>query len=212
MAATQTVPAPLVLPIGHYGGAFPADDDSDTLHEIRRGGELIQVPDDVFRVWALSHRSADWPPNQRWTRQAMLDRARLLDMDNAEDALNDLIGDRLVVEVRLGVTSAREVARGLHMHPTMLGLGNSAENPTAYALGFVGSPLVQVSRTIFELWRWAPVERNLWDLCRFFAETEREHHGTIDPERTDPDVVLTELLEALPTLLSSGAVYLDLAE
>jgi hypothetical protein len=212
MATNQTAAAPLLLPIGHYGGAVPAGDEDPTpRHEVRRGGELIGLPEDVFAVWALTHGTPDWPQDKEWSKQTMLDRAKLIGTDGAEAILSDLIRENLAVEIRLGGAAARETARAVHMHPTMLGLGNTPEDPHSYALGFVGVPLVQVTRTIFELWRWAPVERSLWELCRFFTDMEREH-GTSDPERTDTDVVLTGLLGTLPTLVSTGAIYLDLAE
>lgn len=208
MAANQHDSSSLLIPIGHYGGSPGTANGSPARHEIRRGGEIIELPEDAFGVWALCHRPPGRPIEAPWTRVAMLDHAAQTDLPAPERTLDDLLAEDLAIEVRPGATEARSTADGVQLHPTMLGLGNSAQDAHVYSLGFVGMPVVQVSRTVFELWRWAPVERSIWSLCRFFSDMERSH-GAAD---ADPAAVLDELLRALPTLVSSGAMYLDLAE
>lgn len=211
MAANQNDSSPLLLPIGHYGGAAGAGNGVPPGHEIRRGGEIIELPEATFAVWALCHRPPGRPADVPWTKVAMLDHARQAGLPTPDRILDELLKEELATEVRPGTAAARATAEELSLHPTMLGLGNSSQDAHVYSLGFVGVPVVQVSRTVFELWRWAPVEGNLWNLCRFFSDMERAH-GASEPQRTDPGLVLEELLRALPTLVASGAVYLDLAE
>ncbi|MGH3737666.1 MAG: hypothetical protein ACRDT6_18950 [Micromonosporaceae bacterium] len=208
-AASEPVHAPLIFPVGHFTGGFPdADEPAEQAYHVRRGSELVALPGDAFLVWGFAHGTPDHP--QPWTRQEVFSQARSTGLDSVPQLVRDLGTAGLVAEVFPGTPAAREFAETHQAHPTLLGLGNTADDVGTFSIGLVGTPMLQVSRAIFELWRWAPAAHNLWDVCQFFTENERAH-GESDPEVTDPELLLTGYLGALHELLSGGAVYLDTA-
>ncbi|MGH3715914.1 MAG: hypothetical protein ACRDT4_21005 [Micromonosporaceae bacterium] len=209
-AADEPAHAPLILPIGHYTGVFPdAEEPTRRAYHIRRGMELVAVPDDAFAVWGLAHGSPD-NTEHPWTRREVFTQAQQAGLYSAPALLRDLREANLIAEVFPGTPAARQFAEAYHLHPTLLGLGNTAADAGTFSVGLVGTPLLQVSRPVFELWRWAPAALNLWDVCAFFAEAEQSH-GESDPEMTDPELLLTGFLSSLHALLTGGAAYLDIA-
>ncbi len=208
MAADETA-YPLVFPVGHYCGSTAAGADQ-RHHEVRRGPEIVALADDMFTVWGLAHSTPDAPQDEPWTWDSIVRQAQRAGVADAADVLDDLVTEGLCVRVRSGAPQAKDFATSYQVHPTMLGLGNSAEHPELYEIGFLGAPLLQVSRGVFEVWRWAPAVRTLWEVCELYGEMERQH-GVTDPDSINPEYVLTGFLDTLHGMLSAGAAYLDVA-
>ncbi|MGH3656213.1 MAG: hypothetical protein ACRDUA_06105 [Micromonosporaceae bacterium] len=213
MATNQRTSAePLLLPVGHFTGVFPTEHDPrQRIYQVRKGDDLIGLPDAAFAVWGLCHGRSNQPADQPWTRTAVLTAAENGGVDDVGRLLRELVNDDLASEVVPGSRQAIGFAQAYRLCPTLLGLGNSAKDPGTYEIGLFGTPMLQVSRNIFEVWRWAPVTRNLWEVCQLFTEAERTH-GETNPESVDPEVVLTGVLGALHGLFTAGAAYLDVTE
>ncbi|MGH3660736.1 MAG: hypothetical protein ACRDT8_22305 [Micromonosporaceae bacterium] len=208
----QASALPLVFPIGHFTGVFSDEDDpEERLYQVRRADDVIALADAAFAIWGLCHGQPDRPSEDPLTRSAVLELAERSGVPDSAAIIKDLAAENLVSEVLPGTRQAVRFAEAYRLHPTLLGLGNSAADPTTFSIGVLNTPMLQVSRNIFELWRWSPAAANLWDVCQFFAEAERSH-GETDPASTDPEVVLTGFLHALHGLLTGGAVYLDPTE
>ncbi|WP_148086384.1 hypothetical protein [Micromonospora sp. HM5-17] len=208
--ATAPDRPPTVLPVGLFVGSFPGDldDDAEPRHEIRRGTEIHEVSDDEFLAWVAAHGTdetpAAGPPSLDLVEREL--RAQGL---AAPAAVVDRLLDRgLLTAFPSDDTAAAAFARAHRVVPTLLGLGNSPEEPELYSIGLIGAAVVQVSRPVFELWSWAGLEADLWSACESFAAQEREAGGT-DPELCDPGRVLAGFLTALAGLLAVQAVYLD---
>ena len=73
MAAEETA-YPLVFPVGHYCGSTAAGADQ-RQHEVRRGPEIVALPDDLFTVWRLAHGTPEAPADQPWTWDSIVQEA-----------------------------------------------------------------------------------------------------------------------------------------
>lgn len=212
---TRAAVEPLVLPVGHDTGVFPAEDDPEQPdhHQVRRGDELIGLPEPAYAVWSLCHGRAnqhDQPADRRWTRRAVQAIAERDGIGQARTLIRQLTDDDLATEVVPGSKQGIWVAEAYRIAPTLLGLGNTAEDPGTYTIGRFGTPVLRVSRNLYEVWRWSPVSHSLWDACQRFAAEERVN-GETDPASANPEMVLAGVLDNLHGLLAGGAAYLDLA-
>ena len=93
----------------------------------------------------------------------------------------------------------------------LIGLGNTPGDPALEGIGVAGlPPAVNVDPRVFEIWQWAHLWPSLWAACEGLAWVADETEDAL-PDDADPDVVLDSVLEAMRTLISRNAVYLDLA-
>lgn len=204
--------AALLFPIGHCIGAYydlPASNDHFT--QVRVGADVNRLTDEQFAIWGLAHGTPDRPPDQPWNRQAVLTAARRAGIGGAEQVLESLMADHMLVETTPGTDSAVDFARRHRLIPLMLGLGNTAEEPWIYSVGLLGMPIVQLSATAYDLYKWAHLDANLWLACEGAAATA-VRVGIDDPKATDPLQTLNALLATLHVILSPNAVYLDSGE
>lgn len=224
--------APLILPIGHFTGVFPDEDDPrGRRYDVRLGDEIVALPEAAFGVWVLCHgHPGDAAPGDAesgagtegsgtegsgngrpWTRSEALAYAQAKGVSDAATTLRGLAAAGLVVEAPTGGRQARQFAESYRLRPSLLGLGNSPEEPDMFQIGLVGTPMAQVSRDLFEIWRWSGVAANIWDACMIFTDSERAH-GESFSGWTDPEEALTSILSTAHQLLSAGAAYLDQAD
>jgi len=201
--------AALLFPIGHCLGAY-YDQATSTGHvlEVRRGLDVIRLSDEHFALWGLAHGTPDRPVDQPWGRTGVLDAARRAGVPGAEQVLDSLVRDHLIVETTPGTDSAVDFARRHRMIPLMLGLGNTAEEPRLYSVGMIGQPVVSMSSMAYDLYEWAHLDSNLWLACEGAAATA-VRVGIEDPVATDPLRMLNALLGTLHVLISPNTVYLD---
>lgn len=201
--------AKLLFPIGHCIGAYhdlPASDDHFT--QVRVGAEINRLDDEQFAIWGLAHGVAGRPPEESWNRQSVLAVARRAGIGRAEEILESLVDDDLLVEATPGTDSAVDFARRHRLVPLMLGLGNTAEEPWIYSVGLLGMPIVQVSAMAYDLYEWAHLDANLWAACEAAAATA-VRVGIDDPMATDPLQMLHALVGTLHVMLSPNAAFLD---
>lgn len=210
--AMTTDDASLLYPIGHCIGAYhdlPASNDHFT--QVRVGAEVNRLDDEHFAIWALAHGVPDRSVEEPWNRQTILTAARHAGIGAPEQVLESLMADHMLVETTRGTDSAVAFAKGHRLVPTMLGLGNTAEEPWIYSVGLFGMPIVQLSATAYDLYEWAHLDPNLWVACEGAAATA-VRAGIDDPMATDPVQTLNALLGTLHVMLTPNAVYLDSGE
>lgn len=207
MTTTQTEQV-VLLPIGQFFGTFhPVAGSTERYHRVRLADEVWELDDQRFTLWALAHGTGDRPAGQPSTASAACDAAadRLPGADNAS-LLHELLAEGLAVEVAPG--DAVAFARRHRVGSRMLGLGNSAEHPWLWSIGFFDHPVVRVTRTVYDLWERCPSGESLWTLCQALADEEREAGGT-DPELIDPERLVGAFLRTAHLLLTASVVYLE---
>ncbi|MCZ2838247.1 hypothetical protein [Modestobacter sp. VKM Ac-2985] len=200
---TSDSPALQVYPIGQLIGVRAVVDQFD----VRVGAALHSLTSAEFGVWAMAHGPADHQPRP-WTPDALAAQADAVGLPDCAQRLARLQEQGLVALAAPGTDSARDLARRVRMVPLVLGLGNSAGAPDAYAVGLPGRPLAVLSAAAYDLFEWAHMETSLWRACEGAAATAARV-GITDPLATDPDALLTSLLEDLHRLLTPNAVHLD---
>ena len=73
MSTNATHAEPLIVPIGHYVGAFfPTPGSPEHYQQVRVGADLRRLSDEQFRVWGLAHGLLDQLDAGPWTRSALL--------------------------------------------------------------------------------------------------------------------------------------------
>jgi hypothetical protein len=178
---------PLVVPLGQFFGTFHSA--GSHVRNVRVGGDVHQLDDPAFGVWALMHGMPDQLPDRPWTRTAVAEAAGT-EVDRLVDSL---LAVGLAVEV--DPADGPGFARAHRMGHRMLGLGNSAA-PWLYSIGLFGQPVVQVTREVFDLWDACQLAGSLWEACEAVA-----------PDA--PVDLATGFLGTVHHLLAMSVVYLE---
>jgi len=160
----------------------------------------------------LAHGLPNRTDTIRWTRRAIIEAADDADMPDAASILDRLAGLGLIVEVTPGTEQAREFAESYRLQSLLIGLGNSPEDPVLDGIGLVGIlPVVKVRPRVFEIWQWAHLWPTVWAACEGLAYVASQGENS-NPETTDPEQVLDLVFDAMRTLISHNAAYLDLTK
>jgi hypothetical protein len=206
--------APLILPIGHYLGAhIPRHGADAAFHIVRVGWETYKLEgNDELAVWGLAHGlpSTGGDEEPPWTRSAIEGAARVGGVPNVATTLFDLMSRDLLIEVSPGTPEAVAFAQAYRTRSLLVGVGNTAEEPTRYGLGASESapPVIQVPIFAYEVWSWGHMCDSLWHMCHVLAAAG----DPANPAGRDPQRVLTRCLSAIQLLLAGGAIYLDEAQ
>jgi len=213
------ISSPLIFPIGHYvGGHYPRPDAELDCHVVRIGWETYRIEgDEQFAVWALAHGLPDSADPDPWTRPTLLGAARAAGVPRTDAVLHDLLDKDLVIEVTPGTEEAVEFAQVCRIRALQIGLGNTADDITRFAIGLADDhPLVSVPAFTYELWKWGHVCDSLWHACQVFAAATgggalpgaapSDDAPTVE---ADPERVLAQCLAATQALIAHGAAYLD---
>lgn len=202
----------LIFPVGHYMGPFhPGSGAPVKYHRVRIGDRAVRLESaDEAAIWALAHGVPEVAGRAPWTRGRLELMAREGGVSKAASLIDELVEEGVLAQVALGGSEAVEFARRHQLQPLMIGMGNSAGDPLRFRLGFAGQPVLDVGRTLYELWQWGQLF-DLWQACRVFADVAREGHSS-DPDDVDPARILTGVLSSLHVLLSHNAAYLDEVE
>lgn len=204
---------PLIFPVGHYlGPRFDDESDASGHHQIRLGRSVARLQDrDQYAVWLLCHGAGRTAPDDRWTRQ------RVIDQSASVDGLSDVpaIIDALV---RAGVVTTvdesdparlRAFARAHRLQSLMLGTGNAPSHRERYGIGYpTMRPTAEVTIRAFHLWQWGHLDDTLWDAGELAARQWRDH-GSRRARDASTDAHLRAFAIELQTLIAGGAAYLD---
>lgn len=216
MSTSDAVPEdtdPLVFPVGHYMGPFfPSRDGPAKHHIVRVGWETPKLPDEEhLDIWALAHGLPARLDTVRWTRKAIIETAQDAEMPDAAGILDNLVGLGLIAEVTPGTGQAREFADSYRFQSLLIGLGNSPDDPALDGIGLFGiEPMVKVGPRVFEIWQWAHLWPTIWAACEGLAYVAGQVEGS-NPDAAGPEQVLDLMFDAMRTLISRNAIYLDVA-
>ncbi|MGH3657925.1 MAG: hypothetical protein ACRDUA_14815 [Micromonosporaceae bacterium] len=202
---------PLILPVGHYAGAFHHTVGSPGHHHnVMIGAQVLRLDDERFAVWLLARGLPDKITTTRWTRRMVEREAVAAGVTDVPQVLAGLMADGLLVETIPGTEHSLDFAESYRLIPLLLGLGNSADEPWLHGIGFFNQPRLAVTSEVYSLWEWSHLDPDLWAACRAHAQTS-QRAGLTDPEQVVPERILTGFLGALHPLLTAGAAYLDVA-
>jgi hypothetical protein len=209
MTTHPSVAEPLLLPVGQYFGTFyPTVGSTERYHNVRVAEQMHELDDARFGTWALLHGLPDQVEGRTWTRAAVRAAAATTGVADVDQALGWLLAGGLAAEVAPGTDTAVAFARSHQLVHRMLGLGNSAEEPWKYAIGFFDQPVISVTRSVYNLWEWGAGADSLWAACESLAAEELQLGGD-DPATTDPAQMLTAFLGTIHHLLTTSVVYLQ---
>ncbi|MBB5159346.1 hypothetical protein [Saccharopolyspora phatthalungensis] len=180
----------LIFPIGHYQGKIRRG--TDLVQEIRLGASLLTLTDEEHRVWLAMH--------DRDGGQAV--RAA------ESGVVSSLLERGILFKVAENPSAQRTFALKHRLVPSMLGLGNTPEVPTAYSIGTIGDPAVELPAPLYDLWEWGHMDPNLWVAVRGATATA-QRVGIDNPAESVPELLLRRLLAALHDILAEHAAYLD---
>lgn len=201
----------LIFPIGHHIGTRYDDPYSlDRHHDIMVGAQVLQLSDEQLAVWLLARGLPKQVTEASWTRRQLEQEAGRAGISDASRVLTGLTADGLVVQLPPGTERIIDFAESYRLVPLMLGLGNTAEEPWLYRIGFFNQPVASVASDVYSMWEWAHLDNSLWAACHTYADTSRRA-GSTDPDDTIPERVLSGFLGAVHQLLAVSAAYLDLA-
>ncbi|MFI7026222.1 hypothetical protein ACIBMZ_26245 [Micromonospora sp. NPDC049900] len=203
-------PEALLLPLGQYFGTFyPKVGDSERYQRVRLGPDVWDLDDQRFALWALAHSTADRQEEEPWSLASVRQAAAVhVPGVDVEPLLDGLLTEGLLAEVTPDTSAAADFAQRHRLGSRMVGLGNSADEPWLWSIGFFERPIVKVTHTVYNLWESGRSGESLWDVCESLAADERDSGGT-EPELTEPELLLTALLRALHPLLLASVVYLE---
>ncbi|MGC4815315.1 hypothetical protein ACLQ29_32840 [Micromonospora sp. DT228] len=202
--------ASLILPVGRYTGEFhPAVGAPVRYHSLSIGRLSVTIEDpQALAVWAAAHRAVD-RPDATWDRAAVIDAATRLGVTNPDRIVAEFLEDGLLVETAPGAPEVEDFARTHRVHPLMVSLGNSPDDPLRYGIGLFGTaPVLRLPALAHDVWQWSSVGASLWDVCQAFADAGAQAE-VADTREHDPRHVLREFLAALPLLVGANAACLD---
>lgn len=204
-------PSPsLVFPLGHYIGAYyPEDGAPLSYHTVRIGRQPIRLhSDDELAIWGLAHGGEQ--RDRPWTRQDVLDMAETAEIPDAEQLLDELIHDDIIVEVLPGTEDAIDFAEAHRVVPLQFGLG-PGDTPGLHRIGFGDQAALEVDGFTFELWRLGRLADDLWGFCEAYGESLRTTSPDLPADETAAEQLLTRALPEIQTLLGRHAAYLDVS-
>lgn len=200
----------LLFPVGHHVGARHRVESDEVLEQVRRGATFHDLTSQEYAVWTLAHGSPEAVQNEvPWTRKAVEELARVAGLTAVSEVVDKLMETGLLVEVAPGTDEALAFAKAHRVVPLMLGLGNTADEPWLFGIGFLGQPILQVTHPIYDVWQWSAMDDTLWATCLSAVDVARRAKST-DPETTDPTKLFAGFLGTIHALLLSKAACLDI--
>lgn len=197
----------LLIPVGHDLGALYLDSGPERRQQVRVGVEVMELDDREFAVWLLAHGIGD---DDRPTRESLLGQAEKLglDRDDVGAAVEQFLGDGLLVAVEPESDAAVDFALEHQLFPLLQGLGPDPEQPWLQTIGMLNQPVAQVSSALYDVWAWAQLAPELWTGCQDAARVAQQV-GVTNPEETEPRQVLAGVLAQVHGLLCVRAAYFD---
>lgn len=203
---TASAAARLIFPIGHQIGPLYRAGEVVAAMQVRRGATFHDLTERQAAVWRLAHGVPDAVGAQvPWQRSSVEER-----LASAGEIIDELLDLGLLVEVTPGSEQSEGFAGSHRLVPLMLGLGNSADEPNDFGIGFLSQPVLQVSHLIFDVWQWSTMDDSLWNTCENATDVARRA-GSTDPDAVETSRLLAGFLGSLHALLTTNAAYLDIA-
>lgn len=209
----------LVLPVGHFAGPMFTSPEAEAPEsfEIRFRDGVFSLSAQEYAVWAVAHGDPEKVGKQRPSRTVVEAAAKAAGVENPTPLFDSLVNDGLLVSMLPKGESAREFARSHQVMPLALGLGNTPKQLGGFQIGMPNAPRATVGYDVYHMWLFCHREENLWKAITTIAKEAEEanaEEAASDREDkieliSDPDVLLTGLLEALPVLVSTSCVYID---
>ena len=203
-----------LFPVGHLVDVWrDGVDGPPRTWLVRVRSELLQLDAARFAVWAQAHSRVGHPVGTPWTRADVVAAAvagRDLPAATAERAVDDLLARRALAEVADGDDERRRFLTAHSLLPLVIGLGNTAERPTVFALGLPQQTLVTGPRALHDLVGHSPGHSSMWAACRAAARDAVALDVPLDVIR-DPDRTAGLLVDNLHALLAPHAVRLDVS-
>ncbi|MBN1173251.1 MAG: hypothetical protein JXA67_13840 [Micromonosporaceae bacterium] len=205
-----TATDPLIFPLGHYAGERYDCETEASTYDLRSGWRVTHLTPEERDVWALAHGLTNrLGRGIRWTRAALLAAAGPANKEEFSSTIETMLEKDLLAEVSPGSEQAVEFAQRVQLVPLQLGLGNSAEKPWIWRIGSPATT-VEVSETVYHIWEWCHLYRNLWDACQALArDNAKDYEDPTQAEDCDPAAILTDVLDTTHALLSATCVYLE---
>jgi hypothetical protein len=192
-----------VLPVGRSLGPR----DGGLLFDVRVGDGVVDLDPVTWAVWSLCHGLPGVAGP--WTERDVVLQALAAGLPDAEPVLADLRSTDLLTDAPGDDAQAERLARRLRLFQVLPALGNTPDEPAAWALGAPGVPVVHVDDALHDLVVGGHRDADLWTTVSTRAASAAAL-GIAGPD-TDPHRLLERLVGALPLLLAVGAVHLDLA-
>lgn len=203
----------LVLPIGRFVGSSGGDDPPDgRRHRLCVDGQLVDLTDGGLAVWALAHGSLDpiTAGGTPWTMAELEGYAGRAGIADTGRLIAELTERGLLVEAPPEGPAARVFAERHRIVPTMIGLGNTAEEPEVFSIGTFDREVARVDEALYDLWTWSGPDDSLWRVCATLARLAATVADPGGPE-PDPAELLAAFLRQVHQLLTSGILHFDRA-
>lgn len=197
-----------LFPIGQFqGDSFGPPGADHHERQVRLGADLVSLTQDELAAWAAAHGNPR-DMNNPWRRAKHLELVESIGIENAGAVVSSLLERGLLFEVEDKPASRRHFALHHRLVPVLLGLGNTPEEPWFYSIGTLGNPVIKLQSPLYDLWEWAHMDPNVWVAVRGATATAKRV-GVTDPDQTEPDRLLRDLVDALHGMLTGHTVYLD---
>ena len=190
--------AGMILPIGQYAGAT-----GDGAHRVRRGAGTECLDPTSFAAWGLAHGPVDpvLAATGPWTRAELEQYAGRAGLLEPARLVAGLLARGLLAETPATGPAAVGFAEAHRVVPLAVGLGNTAEQPAVFTVGFFDRALVQLDEQRYEVWSWSAGYDSLWQVCQARA---------VAPVGDgDPAGLLGHFLTGVHQLAAANALYLD---
>lgn len=197
--------ASLVVPLGRRLALLDLSPTAATDPRAARGlvqldGQTVELSGPAVHLWEAAHRSGTGAEDL--ARQWGLGDADL------EAGWAELRAAGAVSDLQDTAAGRRTWARAHTLHPLVPGLGEVAGRPGQHQVGLPGWPAVQLSRVVRDVWAWGPLFGDLWTSVGWHARGYAAD-GLGGARAVDPDLVLEDVVTALPALLRATAVHVD---
>jgi hypothetical protein len=209
---------PVLIPVGHSLG--PEHLSDPLVYVLRVGWGRVELTEEEFTVWLRAHGVI---PPESPAAQAVAERRLITEVgplsaarsdvaaslvDHARDpdaAIETLLSRGLLRQVRPGSEDLLAFARDHRVLPLAQGLGNSTENPELYRVGAGPVTLATLGLGGYLLWARGGLDGSLWESCEALSAIVEQ----TGEARSDPADLLRSFFEALPGLLASGSLCID---
>jgi hypothetical protein len=196
---------PVGTPMG-FGLGLPGDGPDWSVFHVRIGDRMIGLGPAELSAWTLVR--TDFEAHERlevsrsWLIEAL--GREQPPIDDAETIVASLVKEGLLVEFDTDGPLQQVFSRH-RLVPLGDGLGADSDEPGTFWVEKANVRLVGLRQDVYMMWAFGGWFANMWEACEFYKE-----QGTLeDTLSITADEIATQLAEAVPTLVATGASALD---